>query len=43
MTAQAQPVAERPAWFLPGVRMAVLGIVVLLATQQVVNTGSRYQ
>jgi SPFH domain / Band 7 family len=30
MTVQAQPVAERPAWFLPGVRMAVLGIVVVL-------------
>ncbi|MGO9078496.1 MAG: SPFH domain-containing protein [Streptosporangiaceae bacterium] len=30
MTAQGQPIAERPAWFLPGVRMAVLGTVVLL-------------
>ena len=39
MTAQAQPVAERPAWFLPGVRMAVLGT----AAPQVVNTGLRYQ
>jgi regulator of protease activity HflC (stomatin/prohibitin superfamily) len=30
MTVQAQPVAERPAWFLPGLRMAVLGIVGVL-------------
>jgi hypothetical protein len=30
MTAQAQPVADRTAWFLPGVRMAVPGIVVVL-------------
>lgn len=30
MTAQGQSIAERPAWFLPGVRMAVLGTVVLL-------------
>ena len=26
-----QPVTEEPAWFLPGVRMLVLGIVVILA------------
>jgi regulator of protease activity HflC (stomatin/prohibitin superfamily) len=30
MTAEGQPISERPAWYLPGVRMLVLGIVVIL-------------
>jgi hypothetical protein len=30
MTASGQPVSERPTWFLPGVRMLVLGTVVVL-------------
>jgi len=30
MTASGQPVSERPAWFLPGVPMAFLGIAALL-------------
>jgi regulator of protease activity HflC (stomatin/prohibitin superfamily) len=30
MTAEGQPIAERPAWSLPGVRMLVLGVVVIL-------------
>jgi hypothetical protein len=31
MTEQGQPVTERPAWFLPGVPMAFLGLAGLLA------------
>jgi hypothetical protein len=32
MTAQGQPIAEKPAWFLPGVRMLVLGGVLAIVT-----------
>jgi regulator of protease activity HflC (stomatin/prohibitin superfamily) len=36
-----QPVAERSAWFLPGVRMLVLGIVVVLGGAALVYTTTR--
>jgi regulator of protease activity HflC (stomatin/prohibitin superfamily) len=41
VTEQAQPVAERPVWFLPGVRMAVLCTVVLLGSIGLIFVSTR--
>jgi len=41
MTASERPAGERPAWFLPGVRMLVLGIVVVLGGSALVYITTR--
>ena len=36
-------IAESEAWSAPGIQVLLAGIGIARATQQVVNTGSRYQ